>query len=198
MATNTAVIVLCEEAVLIWAIPPLLPHPPDIFDHNPTHMPPPLFTIPFPEISHRPARIIWKAINCWYFGPSQPIYFDMLCQDSKLHRFEIMLKPDLSTASLRVINTYEHTLHDFFYVYFQNYMICEDTLVTCWVDDSDNWGVYTGSTSARFANVTDGHPAAKVLLPNNFGLINLLRCCPASGRLVVIDNANCVSVVDLL
>ena len=199
MATKTAVIVLCDEAVLIWAIPPLSPQPPDFFDHNPTHMPPPLFTIPFPDISRHPVRIGWKAISSWHLGSSHPLYFDMLCQDSKLHRFQIMLQADLSTASLHVINTSEHTPHDFGYVLFQDYRICEDALVSCWFcEDSNNWGVYTGSTSARFANViSDGHPAAKMILPDIFGLIYLLNSSPESGRLVVKDITNCVSVVDL-
>jgi hypothetical protein len=35
---NGAVIVLCEEAVLIYAIPPLSPQPPYFFDHNPTYL----------------------------------------------------------------------------------------------------------------------------------------------------------------
>ena len=199
MATKTAVIILCEEAVLIWAIPPLLPQPPDSFDRNSIQMLPPLFTIPFPEISHLPPRIYWKTISSWYFGSSQPLYFDMLCQDSKLHRFQIMLKPDLSAASLHVINISEQTLHDFNHVFFNDYRICEDTLVSSWFyNNLDNWGVYSGSTSARFANaIPEGHPAAKMLFPVNFGPIYLLHCCPASGRLVVMDSTECVSVVDL-
>ena len=56
----------------------------------------------------------------------------MLCQDSELHRFQIILKPGLSTASLHVINAAELTPHDFDYVMFEDYSICEDTLVTCW------------------------------------------------------------------
>ena len=57
----------------------------------------------------------------------------MLCQDSKLHRFQMMLEPDLSTASLHDINTSELTPHDFDCVFFQNYRICEETLVACWI-----------------------------------------------------------------
>ena len=113
MATKTGVIVLSEEAVLIWAIPPLLPRPPDSFDPNPTHMPPPLFAIPFPDTSLHPARMELKSIGSWYFGSSHPLYFNKLCQDFKLHRFQIILKPDLSTASLRIVNTTELTPHDF-------------------------------------------------------------------------------------
>ena len=44
-----------------------------------------------------------------------------------------MLKPDLSSASLHVINTYEPTPHDYRYItYRDDCRICEDTLVSCW------------------------------------------------------------------
>jgi hypothetical protein len=204
MATNTAVIVICDEAVLIWAIPPLSPQLPDFPNDNPTHMPPPLFRIPFPDISHHPPRMEWNTISPWYFGSSQPLYFDMLCQDSKLHRFQIMLSPDLSTASLHVINTSEQAPHDFDDILFNDYRICEDTLVSCWIlgintdEDQDQYqnGVYTGLTSVRFSNVTsDRRPATKVLLPDT-GYLYLLYSCPASGRFVL-KGRNRVSIVDL-
>jgi hypothetical protein len=199
MATNTAVIILCDEAVLIWSIPPLLPQLPDFSDHNPTHMPPPLFTIPFPDISLHPARIRWNTISSWYFGSSQPLYFDMLCRHSKLHRFQIMLSPDLSTASLHVINISEHTPFDF--VFYENYRICEDTLVSCWKytdrrQGQYQYGVYTGLTSVRLSNVTsDGRSAPRVSLPDT-GYLYFLYSCPASGRLVL-KGRNRVAIVDL-
>ena len=206
MATKTAVIVLCDEAVLIWAIPPLSPQPPDFFDHNPTHMPPPLFTIPFPDISRHPIRISWKTISSWYLGSSHLLYFDMLCQDSKLHRFQILLQPDLSAASLRVINISEQTPHDFNYVFFEDYRICEDTLVSCWTypdseqGEEDEYhpgcGVYT---SPPFANgISHGGPAAKImLLPDvEFEFKSVLFLCPASGRVVRLDNNDSVAVLD--
>jgi hypothetical protein len=198
MATKTAVIVICDEAVLIWAIPPLSPQPPDFFDRHPTHMQP-LFTIPFPDMSHHPARIRWNTISSWYFGSSQPLYFDMLCEDFKLHRFQIMIKPDLSTASLHLINISEDT-HDLFHVLIQPYWICEDTLVSCWIDedgrqDQYQCGVYMGLTSPPFVNgISHGGPAAKMLLPN-IGHKSSLFLCAASGRLVRLDG-NSVSVLD--
>jgi hypothetical protein len=201
MATKTAVIVLCEEAVLIWVIPPLLPQPPDFFDHNPTHIPP-LFTIPFPDcIVPHSEFIQWKTICSWYFGSSQPLYFDMLCQDSKLHRFKIVVKPDLSTASLHVVKTSELTPHDLRCVFFDDYRICEDTLVTCWSYDDLRRnqylrGVYMGSTSACFSNViSNGPAAAKMLLPD-ISCKYRLYLCPASGRFVRMDSCN-VSVFDV-
>ena len=193
MATKTTVIII-TEAVFIWAIPPLLPQP---FDHNPTHIPLPLFKIPFPDIYLHPTRIRWKAISSWYCHPSKPLYFDILCLDSKLHRFQILLDPDLSTASLLVIKISEHTPYDFHYLFSDDYRVCEDTLVSSWLYDYrlepiiHQYGVYTGSTSTR------SDPAAKMLLPENFRCIRLLRCCPASGRLVFKDINDCISVVDL-
>ena len=201
MATNTAVIVLCEEAILIWAIPPLSPQPPDFFDHIdhiPTHIPLPLFTIPFPDIVPHSELIGWKTISSWYFVSSQPLYFDMLCRNSELHRFQIMLKPDLSTASLRVINSYYVTPDDFNYVSFESYRICEDTLVSCFASDGGDrqCGVYTRLTSAPFANViSHGGPAAKMLFPD-IGHEYRLLSCPASGRFVRLDTNNSVTVLD--
>ena len=195
MATKTAVIVLCEEAVLIYAIPPLLPQPPDFFDHNPTHIPP-LFTIPFPDISRHPPRKNWNTISPWYFGSSQPLYFDMLCRDFKLHRFQILLQPDLSAASLHVINISEETPHDFSCVFFNNYRICEDSLVSCWTysnGEPEECGVYM---SLPFGNdISHGGSAAKILFSNENGYILFL--CPTSGRLVCQDyETNRVALLD--
>ena len=198
--TKTVVILLDEEVILIWAIPPLSHQPPVFFDHNPTHIPP-LFTIPFPDgIELDFERLRWNKIDPWYLGFSQPLYLDVSSRDSssKLHRFQIMLKPDLSTASLHVINTLTFT-HDFNGVIFKDYRICEDTLVSCWSHwDRLEGGVYTGLTSARFANFSshDG-PAAKMPLPDIGSEYNLC-CCPASGRFVRLDYSNRVAVLDFL
>jgi hypothetical protein len=203
MATKSAVIVLCEEAVLIWAIPSLLPQPPDFFDRNPTHIPP-LFTIPFPD--GIPKLIQWKTICPWYLDSSQPLYFDMLSQDlkkKKLHKFKIMLKPDLSTASLHVMKTSEYNHHDFDFANSED-RICEDTLVTLGTyDDYPSRQPRAGnqyrcslsvSTSTCFANV-------KMLIPNGFNVFQpsgfqSVYFCPASGRFVVVGNRN-VAVLDV-
>jgi hypothetical protein len=206
MGTKTAIIVLNEEAVLIWAIPPLSPHPPDFFDHNPSRIPP-LFTIPLPDgIVSRSELIRLKTISSWYFGSPHSLYFDTLFLGSKLHRFQVMLKPDLSNASLHVLNIYELSPHDFNYVTFEDYRICEDALVSCWIfDDFLNpyqCGVYTGLTSARFSNIiSQGGPAAKMLLPD-VGHNYRPFSCPASGRFVLLvrdsDNTSSVVVLDFL
>ena len=204
MATKTDVIIICETAVLICAIPALSPQPPDFLDNNPTHIPP-LFKIPFPDgIEFRPEFIRWNTISSWYFGSSQPLYFDALCLFSKLHRIQIMLEPDLSTASLHVINISKLTPHDFKDVFFQDYRICEDTLVSCWFNrrfytdrrGRFQYGVYTGSTSARFPDaISHGDPGAKMLLPD-IGLECHPYWCPASGRFVLKDSSNKVAVHD--
>ena len=210
MATKTAVIVLCDEAVLVFAIPPLSPQPPDFRGRNPTHIPP-LFTIPYPDgiTFHALHANRCRTISSWYFGSSQPLYFDMVWQDSKLYRFKIMLKPDLSTASLHVLNTSELTPLDFHIVFSEDYRICADTLVSCWEADGRRFkipiggkqrGVYTGSTSTHCSSVTSNcDPASKMLLPNT-GIgawWSWYIVCPASGRFVLRD-IDSVSVLDIL
>ena len=109
-----------------------------------------------------------------------------------------MLKPDLSTTSLHIV-TSELTPHNFNDVIFEDYRICEDTLVFCWFYspwDQLRGGVYTGLTSARLANfISHGGPAAKMLLPD-VGCEYDLYCCPASGRFVCMDGSDRVAVLD--
>ena len=196
MATKTAVIVFHEKEILIWAIPPLSPQPPDFFDHHPTHIPP-LFIIPLQvDIELDPDLTQWNTISSWYFGSSQPLYCDLLCQDSTIRRIQIMIEPDLSAASLYVINIPEITRHDFTSVYLSKYMICEDTLVSHFSIsnyDPDTHQylsyqpcLYTGLTTANDI-ISHGGPAANMLLPDlepgSHGFD--LSPCPASGRFVL-------------
>ena len=128
----------------------------------------------------------------------------MSCLDSKRHRFKIILEPDLSTASLDVVNMSELTPHNFPFVYMEDYRICEDTLVSCWFVHANRldtpsrsrfqWGVYTGSMSARFSNITSG-PAFKMLLPDIRSMCRYIFC-PASGRFVLRDIDD-VAVLDI-
>jgi hypothetical protein len=108
-----------------------------------------------------------------------------------------MLKPDLSTASLHFINTFEPSPHDLRNVIFDDYNICEDAVVSLWLRDSPfQSGVYTGLTSARFANIiSQGGPAAKMLLPD-IGHVYRPYPCPASGRFVLLDASDSVTVYD--
>jgi hypothetical protein len=113
-----------------------------------------------------------------------------------------MLKPDLSTASLHVLETYYN--HDFDFVNSADYRICEDTLVT-WRTYNDyhrnqyRCNIYMGSTSACFANVTsNGTAAAQMLLPDEFNVLRPIyfQVCPASGRFVLVEDRN-VAVLDV-
>ena len=139
----------------------------------------------------------WKTTSSWYFGSSHPLYFDMLCRHSILRRFKLIVKPDLSDASLHVINPSQLTPRKFEDVHTQSYRICEDTLVFCWTDDAYEFecGVYT-LTFAHSANVTShGGPTFKMLLPY-IGPDYRYFSCPASGRFVGLDSSKNVVVHD--
>jgi hypothetical protein len=204
----TAIIVFCEEEILILAIPPLSPQPSDIPPglpdfNNPIHIPP-LFKIPFPNgIVLRTRDILeWIPLSPWYYGCWESIYFGILFSNSKLQKFKLIIKPDLSDASLYFINTSEIILDGLIssldgYRCCDGFRICEDALVYFW-NNRKTWGTYTGSTrtSAPFTNVVtqwvqevqDEH-------------INSL--CPTSGRYVYCtnDGDTCINrlinVVDL-
>jgi hypothetical protein len=181
----TAIIVFSKEGILIWAMPPLSPQSSDLLhflDNNSTHIPP-LLKIPFPEgiIRHNHKILRWMTVSSWYFGSWESVYFDILYKDSKLQRFKIIVKPDLSDVSLHFINISEIISNDlmrFSYPYniYDGYMICDDALVCFWNDrndlNSNAWRAYTGLTSAPFTNV----------VTRCNGEIDSL--CPASGRFV--------------
>ena len=140
-------------------IPPLLPQPPDFFVRNFTRIPP-LFTISFPDgmalLPPDHAHTIWTMVSSWYFDSPHPFYYDMLCRDYKRRRFQITLKPDLSTVSLHAIYTSERLPPDNSSTLYrgstfcQHYRIWEDTLVSFCRYDARYCGLYTGSTSTRF------------------------------------------------
>jgi len=201
IATKTAVIILCKEGILIVAIPPLSPQPPDFSDYNSARIPP-LFTISYPDglVLHPACNIYltWKMVSSWYSDSSHPFYFDMLCQDSKRHRFQIKLKPDLSSASLHDINTSEHFPLHHGSTFFKGYRICDDTLVSWHLNAHANYCLllYTGLMSATFSNViSHSGPASEIFLPD-IELKYDLTLCPASGRLARLDASNSVTVLD--
>ena len=177
--------------MLLWAFPPLSPHAgSSFFAYNPTQLPPPLFTITLPD-GIVPRHMGLDTVSSWYCGSSNPLYFDIICQDSKLHRCQITFKPDLSSASLRVIDTY-HISH---WICLQNYRICEDALVTSWFRDDRRQnryqcGVYTSTNGTSH----DG-PATKMLLPD-IGRKYVTFSCPASGRFVLLDTSDRIAVLD--
>ena len=111
--TKTAIILLCNEGIHIWAIPPLSPHPSDFrdyfldyfLDNNSTHIPP-LFNIPYPDgiVLHNDEISEWMIVASWYLGFCDSVCFDVSYMNSDRQRFKIIIKPDLSDVSLHAIN----------------------------------------------------------------------------------------------
>ena len=99
------------------------------------------------------------CVASWYFGSWDSIYFGILYSDSKLQRFKIIVKPDLSEASLHFIDMSEIISNGLtkslqFYTFCDGFRICEDALVYFWNDPiSITWRAYTGLISAPLTNV---------------------------------------------
>jgi len=203
------VIVLCEEKALIWAIPHLLPQPPDFQRPSPfdgdTTLIAPLFTIPYPDdIDLRLVR--WKTMSSWYLGSSNPLHLDALHRDCALHRFQLILNPNLTSASLRLKNSSILSPEDYPNVTQCDYTICENSAISVWFDDPSvlKWydgldgsgknasvqkgGVLMGSAITRFALVD------RVL---DFGRSRYqLLSSAASGRVVLQDQNQNLVVFD--
>ena len=98
--------------------------------------------------------------------------------DSKILRFKIVIEPDLSDASLHLINISEITedfLKSLSAIRGGGYRICDDALVYLWdTHYRRRWGVYIGLTSAPFTNVVTKWD----------GYYDSLSLCPASGRFI--------------
>ena len=178
--------------MLIWSIPPLSPHTDSsFFAYNPNQLPPPLLTIALPD-GIVPECFILKSVISWYCGSSNPLYFDMICQDSKLHCCQIMLKPDLSSASLRVINTYPHVSP---WAYLRDYRICEDALVFYSTHGGRRQNRYQCCVYMTSNGTSHGGPPTPMLLPD-IGRRYVLFLCPASGRFLHLDNSGRVTVLE--
>ena len=123
------------------------------------------------------------------------------CRRSELRRFKLIVESDLSDASLHVINTTELTSHEVDELSSRSHGICEDNLVSCWINEYDPIpmhyrNVYTGLTSARYSNlISHSGPAAKILLPDTRHDCRLFSC-PASGRFVLLTSSHTVFVID--
>ena len=137
------------------------------------------------------------TLSSWYFG-SESVYFDILYTDSKLGRFKIIIKPDLSGGSLHGLNMTGIISDDLMETVgiddgcYEGYQICEDALVYFWNNrTSETWGTYAGLTSAPFTNVV-----ARCQWTGNFDSL-----CSTSGRFVYCINDrftnNRIVVVDL-
>ena len=152
---------------------------PDPFlDDDPTHIPP-VFNIPFPYgiVRHTHKILKFATVSPWYFGSWESVYFDILYTDLKLQRFKIIIKPDLSDASLHVINMSEMISNDLMKSLdayrIRDGRICEDALVYVWNNRFGTQIQYTGSI------LTSTH--TNVITRWDERIYSL---CPASGRFV--------------
>ena len=156
---------------------------------------PPLFKIPFPDgiVRHTPI-LRWMTVSSWYFGSLESFHFDILYKDSKLQRFKIIIEPDLSDASLHVVDMSEMFSDDLMesletiYMLCEGYRICEDSLVCFWnLNNRGTWGAYTGLMSTPFTNVVTRWTRNE----------HLKSLCPTSGRFVYCADDGKIIVADL-
>jgi hypothetical protein len=191
-AKKTAIFVFCQEGILIWAIPPLSPQPSDSIDILP-------LKIPFPNSSvpHDLEIFKWITVTPWYFDSCESFYFDVLYTNSKLQRFKIIIKPDLSDSSIHVINMPEVISDKKVTSRLEldedcpgHYRICDGALVYFW-NNPRLWETFTGMTSAPFANIF-----SRWILVNQV-VEDVESLCPASGRYVYCDGNFKIFVVYL-
>ena len=160
------------------------PQPSDFRDYfldkTPPHIPP-LFKIPYLNGIVPNYRFFGRiTVASWYFGTA---YFDIY-RDSKLQRFEIIIKPDLSDASLHLVNIPEiFGKNDFNFRGCEEYGIRGDALVFFW-NNRETWGTFTGLTSAPSTNVM------KRWTRNVSGHRKVKSLCPASGRFAYFEDGD--------
>ena len=181
-----------------------MPQPSDLpiggrrFHHNPTHILP-LFKIPFPDdIASYPYEFLDQmTLPSWYFE-SESVYFDVFCdRDFKLQRFKIVIEPDLTVASLDIINMSETISNDVIkfliphystYKACDGYRVCEDALVYFWNTPSPTRIMMPSAGPANTGLILTSTPFTNVVTGTDTrwtGRIDSL--CPASGRLVYHD-----------
>ena len=215
--TKTTIIIIYRRGLLIWGIPSLSPQSSDFLDNNSTPILPLLFKIPFPDSIGNPEKILgWIIVSSWYFGSRESLYFDMVYTDS-IQRFKIIIKPDLSDASLHAISDIYITADSIrdsmsFIRLCGGFKICEDTRVYFWYTYNNNqynmchWGLCGRSTFNPFTsnvrrwNFGRIHPSTSAPFANDVtrwdGHINSL--CPTSCRSVYsTDDCKGIVVVDL-
>ena len=169
---------------MIWAIPPLSPQQSDLhfIDNNSTHIPP-SFKIPLPDdiLRHSHEILGLMTVSSWYFGSgsSESVYFDFF-YTSKIQKFKIIIKPDLSYASLHVINRISELISDDLITSLGRYstckdQICEDALVYLRnIPSRKTLGGYAGL-------ILTSAPSFNVVMQWNGSVESI---CPASGRFV--------------
>ena len=184
--------------MLIWAIPDLLPGPPDFNDYSPWLNPdhtmyiPTLFNIPIP-FSGDLFVVERRIMAPWYFGSSNPLYFETLRHDSKVDTFRIMLKPDLTSATVQFVHSINRLRNDDqFDTTSDEYRLCEDSIFSCRIYDNyplNGWYrgrnlLAMGFEPYRCFAVSNGGPAGEVILPHVWHSTDGISSCPASGRFV--------------
>ena len=217
--TKTTIIVIYKKGLLIWAIPSLSPQssdPSQYFDKDSTPTLPPLFKIPFPDRTENPEYFLgFMTVSSWYCGSKESLYFDEFHTDS-IQRFKIIIKPDLSDASLQAINDMpvyipsDEIRSALLFIRSGGFKICEDTRVYFWFGYRYNnkynmchWGLCGRSTYNPFTinarRWNSGHIHSAVFPNENRpwdGHINSL--CPASCRCIYsTDDGKGIAVVDL-
>ena len=186
---------------MLWAIPPLSPQPLDFFDDNPTCIPS-LFRVIFPDSLIQKTELVkWEVMSSWYFGSSQPIYFDALHDDFKLYGFEIVIESDLSNVFLYARNSSQLSRGDCNLLCRKcsRNSICEDTLVSITYPTSNQCTTYIRPKSPPPANVISpgGPKALYTALLSVIGSPQIHSLCPASGKFAYSD-IDRIIVVDFL
>ena len=145
--------------------------------------------IPFPDgsASHNLKVFQWMTVTPWYLATLESFYFDVIYRNSKLQRFKIIIKPDLSDSSIHAINMPE-VISDLRFLSILeldegcpgHYRICDGALVYFWDDSSNRWEfkTFTGMTSAPFTNIHSRWTSGQQVE------FNVKAFCPASGRYV--------------
>lgn len=212
-ATQTAIILVNMEEILIWKIPPLSPELPNFSGDNPTLLPPSI-RVEFPdghELYPKLEPSMWKMMSAWYIDSSQPLYVDKIymydLDGSHLDRFKITIKPDLSDATLHFVNSLhsdegyvicvlEDGLEDTGLPNISASTVCEDTLVSCW-GGPDHCGIHTGSMLSR-PTLHDDVRMSLPFRPARRSWESIGPICPASGRFVYAHDDHKIVVLDFL
>ena len=148
----------------------------------------------------------WESPTTWYSHSSQALYFNALCQDLKIHDFEI----DLNNRSLHILNSCQIPLFDpnsnplaeLDNLNFQSYGFYEDTITSLWdVVDPNQCRVHIRSMLSHPTKIiSPGVPLVLNIFLSGVDWGQHIVLCPASGRAVHVDGADkhTLVIVDFL
>jgi hypothetical protein len=186
------IIVLANDKVSVYGIPPLSPHPPDFLNNNLTHISPLLKTSLPNDITCNYTRIMWERILDWYASSSQSIHlgvsvFSTAALDNNIHNIEIVIKPDLSDISLHVSNTAQIAGDYFGSILCEDYHIFEDhTHVSeVFIVGDESW-IFIRSMSPSPNIILPASPIIVTLSLPSLRALLLSSSCLASGRIVYV------------